>query len=245
MRLLRPASVHLTRQLRRTGIWKAAKTAVALLGGSSRVDPPAASSLEWDRVFGVETAQLVPLATLSISSRNWIYGTHYEPINSTSFQNALDELKIEHRNFLFIDLGSGKGKAMLLAASYPFKEVIGVEFSAELKRIAEQNIPKYRGAKNCAIRSVFADAAAYEFPLERAVVYLYNPFEAKVLRRVMENLRRSLRAYPRETYVFYYSPSERLMDFPEERAVFDNADCLAAIIQNESYSFYRAIPLEK
>jgi hypothetical protein len=60
----------------------------------------------------------------------------------------------------------------------------------------------------------------------------------------MENLRRSLRACPRENYVFYYSPSERLVNFPEERAVFDNADCLAAIIQNESYSFYRAIPLE-
>ncbi len=244
MKLLRPAFVNLTGKLRRTGIWKTAKTAVPLLGGFSRLDPPAKSSIEWDRMFGVETAQLVPLSSLSISSGNWIYGTHYDPISSIRFQNALGELKIEHRNFLFIDLGSGKGRAILMAASYPFKEVIGVEFSVELNRIAGQNIQKYLGAKNCAVRSVCADAAVYDFPPEPAIIYLYNPFEVTVLRKVMENLRRSLHACPRETYVLYYSPTDRLKDFPEERAVFDNADCLTAIIQNESYSIYRAIPLE-
>ncbi len=241
MRLLQPACAHLTRKLRRTGIWKTAKTAVSFLGGSRRLHPPAASSIEWDRTFGVETAQLVPLSRLAILSKNWIYGTHYEPISSIRFQNVLGELKIEHRNFLFIDLGSGKGKAILLAAAYPYKEVIGVEFSAELHLIAEGNIQKYLGVKNCAVRSVCADAVAYDLPPEPAIIYLFNPFEATVLRKVMENLRRSLLARPRETYVVYYSPSERLKDFPEERAVFDDAAFLESIVQNESYSIYRAI----
>ncbi len=241
MRLLQPACAHLTGKLRRTAIWKTAKTAVSFLGGSPRLHPPAASSIEWDRTFGVETAQLVPLSRLSIPSRNWIYGTHYEPISSIRFQNVLGELKIDYRNFLFIDLGSGKGKAILLAAAYPFKEVIGIEFSAELHRIAEGNIQKYLGVKNCAVRSICADVAVYELPPEPAVIYLFNPFEAKMLRKVVENLRRSLQASPRETYVLYYSPSERLKDFPEERAVFDRAGFLESIVQNESYSIYRAI----
>ena len=114
-------SAHLTRKLRRTGIWKTAKTAASFLGVSRRLHPPAASSIEWDRMFGVETAQFVPLSRLAILSKNRIYGTHYEPISSIRFQNALGELNIEHRNFLFIDLGSGKGKAILLAAAYPYQ----------------------------------------------------------------------------------------------------------------------------
>jgi 16S rRNA G966 N2-methylase RsmD len=244
MGLFRPARVYLIGKLRRTRVWKIAKIAVSRLGGGPHLDRPATSSIEWDRTFGVETAHLVPLSGLSISSGNWLYGTHYEPISVARFQDMLGELKIEHRNFLFIDIGSGKGKAMLLAASYPFKEVIGVEFSPELHRTAEQNVQRYLGAKNCAIRPVCGDAALYEFPPEPAVIYLYNPFEAKILRRVMENLGRSLHATPREIYVLYYSPVERLRDFPEERAVFDNSDYLAPIVQNESYSIYRAVPFQ-
>lgn len=234
--------LDLTRKLRRTGIWKTAKLAISLVGGFARAEPPPASSVEWDRVHGVETAQHVPLSNLSIPGRNWLYGTHYEPISCARFRNVLNELKIEHRDFLFIDLGSGKGRAVLLAALYPFKEVIGVEFSATLHHIAEQNVQSYRGEKNCPIRLVCADAVCYELPKQPAVIYLFNPFEAVILRKAMENLRQSLRAVPRETYVIYYSPTERLKDFPEERAVFDQADCLTAVVQNESYSIYRAVP---
>ena len=236
--------IHLTRELRRTRIWKTAKIAVSFLGGLSRLRPPSASSVEWDQRHGVETAQLVPLSRLSISSRNWIYGTHYEPISSTRFHDLLRDLKIEHRNFLFIDLGSGKGKAILMAASYPFQEVIGVEFSAELHHTAERNIQEYLGVKNCPVKSVCEDATVYDLPPQPAVIYLYNPFEAAILQKVVEKLRQSLDTSPREIYVLYYSPTDRLKDFPEERAVFDKADCLTRIVQNESYSIYRAVTLE-
>jgi hypothetical protein len=37
-------------------------------------------------------------------------------------------------------LGSGKGRALLVASELPFAKIIGVELSRELHRIAEQNL---------------------------------------------------------------------------------------------------------
>ncbi|MBZ5489392.1 MAG: class I SAM-dependent methyltransferase [Acidobacteriia bacterium] len=47
------------------------------------------------------------------------------------------------QDFTFIDLGSGKGRALLMAAQYGFKRIIGVEFMPELHRVAQENIRKY------------------------------------------------------------------------------------------------------
>jgi methylase of polypeptide subunit release factors len=54
--------------------------------------------------------------------------------------NAVASLDVEHKDFTFIDLGSGKGRALVLALSYPFRRVVGVEFALELHRVAEANL---------------------------------------------------------------------------------------------------------
>jgi predicted RNA methylase len=55
-----------------------------------------------------------------------------------------------HR-FSFVDFGSGKGRVLLVASHYPFREVVGVEFSPELQKIAEGNIRSTK-APNGAVR---------------------------------------------------------------------------------------------
>jgi SAM-dependent methyltransferase len=47
------------------------------------------------------------------------------------------------RDFTFIDLGSGKGRVLLMAAPYGFKKILGVEFMPEWHRVAQENIRKY------------------------------------------------------------------------------------------------------
>jgi hypothetical protein len=50
------------------------------------------------------------------------------------------------------------------------------------------------------------DAAAYEFQHDETVVFLYNPFDAVILGRVMESLARSLGTHPRPVTVVYHNP---------------------------------------
>lgn len=146
--------------------------------------------------------------------RELFSGEAYQPIESDQFHDMVDSLGIDFRNFTFIDLGSGKGRALLLASDYPFRRIIGVEILPELHSIAERNIQKYRsGEQQCnQITSWCGDARDFEFPVEPTLLYLFNPFFEPVLQAVLNNIEISLRANPREFVLLYVNPiSEHLV----------------------------------
>ena len=49
-------------------------------------------------------------------------------------------LHLDFQDFNFVDIGSGKGRALLLASDYPFREIIGIELSPELDRVAQGEV---------------------------------------------------------------------------------------------------------
>lgn len=120
---------------------------------------------------------------------------------------SLERLPVRYEDFTFIDFGSGKGRTLLVAARFPFRGIIGVEFCEELNRIAQENIKRYRGRRRCSdARSVCADAREFPIPDGPLVVYLFNPFREPVLRAVVENLRGSLLRNPRPLLLVYLRP---------------------------------------
>lgn len=132
--------------------------------------------------------------------------------------------------FAFVDLGSGKGRAVLLAARLPFLKVLGVELNPDLHRIAERNLRRFCAPEPLepqvradSVAVVQGDAAALEYPPMPLVVFLYNPFQAPVLRRCLYRIRRSLREQPREAWVVYVNAEEESVfsDFPELRRMWE------------------------
>jgi SAM-dependent methyltransferase len=117
-------------------------------------------------------------------------------------------LPFELDQFTFVDLGSGKGRTLLLASQYPFRKIVGVELIEELHRVAEKNIREYQDAEQrCRqIESVLGDARAYEFPLEPTVLYLFNPFPERALVEVLDRLGKSLAEFPRAIWIVYHNP---------------------------------------
>jgi 16S rRNA G966 N2-methylase RsmD len=103
-------------------------------------------------------------------------------------------------NYTFIDLGCGKGRMLLIAAQNGFQKIIGVEFASELVAVARENIRKM-ALENITV--INADAIEFVFPPGNLVVYMYNPFQNKVLRPVLENLRRQLSGV---LYIIYRNP---------------------------------------
>ena len=132
----------------------------------------------------------------------------YQPTDPALFHELLAKLKIDFREFVFIDIGSGKGRVLLLAADYPFRRVIGVELLPALHRVAEENIRKYQGPwqKCFAIEALCGDASEFRFPPDPLVVYLFNPLPVDGLRELLANLERSLQQKPRPVYVIYHNP---------------------------------------
>jgi hypothetical protein len=112
-------------------------------------------------------------------------------------------------SYTFVDMGSGKGRVLLIAAEFSFRRIIGVEFALGLDAIAHKNVETYRNPKQqCAnIQPVLMDATQYDFPPEPLVVYFYNPFEKPALELVIRNLDRSIAEYPRDVIVVYWNPT--------------------------------------
>lgn len=122
------------------------------------------------------------------------------------------------KDFTFIDLGAGKGRALLMASDYPFQRIMGVEFMPDLCRDARENIAAYSAShsndrQKCRqIEMVCLDACDFWFPLDPLVVYLFNPFSEPVFVKVLENLRLSVEQAPRAVYIAYrYTEHEKLL----------------------------------
>ncbi len=166
--------------------------------------------VDYDCDYGVDTtwARL----PWSVRLREDFVERLYQPTVPEEFGVIMQHLaRVDFSGFTFIDMGSGKGRALLLAAEYPFHEVLGVEVQRELHEIAEENIERlYTKGMQCGdLRSVCIDARRFEFPPTPLIVYLFNPFPDFVLRTVLDNLERSLVEDPRPAYVIYNAPFER------------------------------------
>jgi SAM-dependent methyltransferase len=132
----------------------------------------------------------------------------YQPTEPGLFREMMASLPIAFDQFTFVDIGSGKGRTLLMASEYPFRRILGVELIAELHRAAEENIRAYKSAtQRCLqIEAVCADACEFAFPDGPLVVYLFNPLPEAGMKRLIANLEKSLAENPRAVYVLYHNP---------------------------------------
>jgi SAM-dependent methyltransferase len=141
-----------------------------------------------------------------------VFHSPYQPTESDLFYEMMEALSrqsdSDFHDFVFIDLGSGKGRTLLMASRYSFRRIVGVELLPALHSAAQDNLGKYRNeSQKCfALESICGDATEFHFPAEPTVLYLFNPFPESGLRRMMANLEQSLRAHPRAVYVLYHNP---------------------------------------
>jgi len=146
-----------------------------------------------------------------------MFHSAYQPTEPSAFQEMLhalqqmpgpDHTALNFRDFTFIDLGSGKGRTLLMASDYRFHRILGVELLPSLHRIAQENLRQYKSeSQKCfTLDSICGDATDFPFPDEPLVVFLFNPFGESGIRRLVANLERSVRACPRAMYVLYHNP---------------------------------------
>src|SRR4029078_10174363 len=108
-----------------------------------------------------------------------------------------------HRErFTFIDMGSGKGRVLALAASSGFGRVVGVEFARELHELASSNA-RAASQRGVNFETLLVDAATYRFPSEPLVVHFNNPFDESVMTSVLQNLHESYQHERRAIVVVY------------------------------------------
>ncbi len=179
----------------------------------------------YDRLHGVDTYQDDDLGWMAkIQSPNWKHGAAYQPAPADVVTNTLATLAIPYEEFVFIDFGSGKGRPLLLAAQFPFKRIIGVEYSPDLHATALENIAAFSHSdRQCDdIEAVCQDATDFAIPPDPGVYFFHHPFDEPVFRTVVQRMEISLAESPRRALVIYYDP--RCRDLFERSNVFERRE---------------------
>lgn len=160
----------------------------------------------FDGSSGADTGGIQRLFGLSVVGPNARHGVSHIASDPDDFTRAIDALEVDLRDYAFVDLGSGKGRAVLMAARLPFRKIVGVEFAAELHAVARANLAALPAADQARVSLVHDDAVACALPEGPLVVYLYHPFGPAIIRPVATRLLDECRATGRAMRVVYVNP---------------------------------------
>ncbi|MGA2537888.1 MAG: class I SAM-dependent methyltransferase [Terracidiphilus sp.] len=152
----------------------------------------------FDMEFGVRTSGLIAGRHLITGHRHDRHATAYFGVAPSVFRSLVKRWRRTRpaapiSATTFVDLGAGMGRAVLLASELGFRMAVGVELHPALLRIARENVRLWRtaGRELAPMRMVGADAADFALPQGPVVVFLFNPFGAAVMRRLLKAWRRA------------------------------------------------------
>ena len=168
----------------------------------------------FDKRHGLDTGGYLSRRDLVTGHPHDAYLTGYSAVAPSVFRHMcrrwIDTLATRRRvqAFSFVDVGAGKGRALLLASELPFRKVIGVELSKELAHTAAQNIDKWKQEHRARlpIRVIHQDIFDFRWPRTPLLVYLYNPFERELIEPLIERLRWAAKAASGCMDVLYLNP---------------------------------------
>lgn len=139
-----------------------------------------------------------------IAGPNVDHGTGYQAVNAHHFHTVMRALPFPHRS-VFLDIGCGKGKPLLLAAEYGFVDrAIGVEFGGALCEVARRNVVRYGVSRKVDV--LHMDALAYELEPSHNIFFLNNPFDSELFAAFIDRIAASVRRHPRHVWVLYGNP---------------------------------------
>ena len=191
-------AVKVSRKMRQEGPWKTFRYLLNRLSAWVR-------TARRERQYGISTAKRISNQDLGRSKTDYACysATEYE-----TFEKVMQHVPVRKDQDVFVDVGSGKGRIVILAARYPFKKVIGVELYQALNEIARENIQAALANLTCKdIEIVETPAEEWVVPPEVNCFFFFNPFKGKTLVTFMSHIRESLKAAPRKITIIYIRPN--------------------------------------
>jgi SAM-dependent methyltransferase len=202
--------------------------------------------LLFDWLHGVETGGLLDRATILGDEPGLAEVTWYEATSPRHFRAVLRQVDLDFGQTIFVDVGCGKGRVLLLASQQPFRKVIGVELSPMLVAAARDNLRRYRGRLRCRqIEVIQGDIRHFRWPSGPVVIYCFNPFRGALFADFLSTLL-AARAHSAEpTWLIYSNPVEHDRIFACRRfatiAVGRTAGPSPSPV-NRRYGIYRLLP---
>jgi SAM-dependent methyltransferase len=157
--------------------------------------------------YHIHTFAPVSLSRLTIINGDISKASPYEAVNYYLLETLLKAFHNFSGDTSIVDLGSGKGRAMVVAAHFGYTNITGIEFARELCEISSENMKKSQHEFPGIHWKIINDNVEnYTIEANDSVFFMFNPFTDDVLRHFLEKLERSCRQFPRTTWFLYASP---------------------------------------
>jgi SAM-dependent methyltransferase len=167
----------------------------------------------FDQRYGVDTSGLIGGGDLRSGHKNDIFNTAYYGMAPSRFHRVLQDWISDsgHASIAetsFIDLGCGKGRAIMMASEFDLHQVIGVELNPSLAETAKANLAIWTAAGRAVspVKILCQDATEFVFPDGPCLLYLFNPFAAPVVKRLIDRLEAEFAGRPGLLDVIYFNP---------------------------------------
>ena len=161
-----------------------------------------AEERRFDRSFGIETVGRIEVTDLDVATGERGLGHGYTATSAPLLRWIFRELAVREQDHTFVDMGSGKARAVIAAAERGYRLSVGVEFAAALHEIALRNVARCKASIG-PVQLVLGDAAQFPIPAGPLVVYFNNPFTEPVMKQVIDNIAASYEADPRPMVLAY------------------------------------------
>lgn len=199
-------------------------------------------------LFGKEIAHGTGIEADELTAYYGVAPSILETVLDHWLQRTAPVHSIEH--YTFLDIGAGKGRAMLLASQFPFRAIEGVELNKDLVAVAEKNINIWlRDPKASPLAPITlhnADATTHPLPDTPILAFLFHPFETVLLRRFLRHVESQLALRPRAFDLIYVNAEHgssldhhpaftRLWEGRVAMSAADHIADLAAIAEQKEY----------
>ncbi len=172
----------------------------------------------WDKLLQIKTSG-------RDDSNSDQYRYPYEPTPYCVLERLANSGFIRKKDVV-LDYGCGKGRVDFFIAYQIKAKTIGIEYD---ERIYQSSIENQKTAVSRArTEFILARAEEYEVPSMVNRFYFFNPFSVELLRKVMARIIESYYENPRETFLFFYYPSEEYISYlmtVDELEFYDEIEC--------------------
>lgn len=165
----------------------------------------------FDRTYGVDTSGVLEIDEIVGSESLKAGAVRYEATEPDCFRFLMERAGIGSASGLtFVDVGSGKGRVLILAREAGFRKVVGLEMGLNLHHCAQENFARLGLSEGeDGVELVLGDAAAYPLPPEPTVCFMNNPFGPDAMARLLDGMEASLAQAPRPFYLLYHHANHR------------------------------------
>lgn len=152
---------------------------------------------QFDHQFGTETftrrwvrvSEDLPMETL---------GFGYGPVNQDFCREILRALPIRAADYCFVDVGAGKGAAIMVASERGFQSYLALELDADLAQCGRDNVARYQAAtgRHFEPEWVVGDFMKWPLPNKPCVLFLNNPFPPALSLAAVQRIEALLPKHP-------------------------------------------------